>query len=350
MACSRQSQSFDEPQASNSESFTMPVNPTASVLKSGNVFVEVRRDIVLDYEIILDAAINPDKDILAISIDEDLWLYDAATLVPLWKYEGRVDNEPPGKAVWSPDGEQLLLWRNHHDNWTASIVDGESWHEIQQLAGDTFRAGNPRWSPDGSQIAFASHDGFAHIWDVDRDEELVALAAKVGSGNPLSWSTNGERLAVGGQGLVSVWDTHTWQPIYEFEYDLGGYGYNWIGNMVWAPDGEMLAGIAGSSSHKWLWNVDERTSEELPHLGSISNAVLWSQDGTSLVFGGDGKIQVLDVTSNTLVTELTSAAYRVVEFVWLKDETQLLVVGANRIEIWDMENHQLIRTVNVGEK
>ncbi len=67
-----------------------------------------------------------------------------------------------GDAAWSPDGTQIVFASNHaEDRWrlpgadiyTLPIVEGKA-GELHRLTDETLVCGSPSWSPDGKTIAF----------------------------------------------------------------------------------------------------------------------------------------------------------------------------------------------------
>lgn len=350
VACSSQKVSSDTRVTTTplTLSIEQPVTPLAdSTPASVTTSAGSTRETGFGHGTIMSAALSPNKDQLAVLTTEGLWLYDVDTLEIRRIYKDISETDMLRDVAWSPDGDQLVLWYNHYYSWTASVTDIDTGRKIRFLGGDTLDANNPSWSPDGSRIAFPSRDSFVHVWDLQQGEELIVLDAQVESVSPVVWSPDGSLLATGGIGFVKVWDSDNWQEHYEFEFDLGGPGYNWIGDLAWSPDGKLLAGIAGSSGDKWIWNTIEKTSQQLPHLGVIPDALTWSSDGSYLVFAGDRGIQVLNVIEEREVSVLETTIFRIEELEWLPDKSHLLAVGFNQIELWDVESSQLVQKVEI---
>jgi TolB protein len=64
------------------------------------------------------------------------------------------DPAPDRSPSWSPDGTQIAFASRRADNWDLYLMraDGSG---IRRLTADRAYDGEPAWSPDGTRIAFA---------------------------------------------------------------------------------------------------------------------------------------------------------------------------------------------------
>ena len=66
---------------------------------------------------------------------------------------------------WSPDGQQLVFQRARQRGsrwfsvWTLTLVSGEARHPTEIAHSDSFACVAPRWSPDGSAVAYTAISG-----------------------------------------------------------------------------------------------------------------------------------------------------------------------------------------------
>jgi Tol biopolymer transport system component len=170
-------------------------------------------------------------------------------------------------ASWSPDGQKILYQSS--GMWA---VDPDGQTEVYLGHGDC-----PVWSPDGSQIAFASDNGLGVV----------------------NTDGGGRRL------LVDL-----------AELDLPESDDKQVDSAVWSPDGGMIAFGAGAfipdPSDVWeqtgtlihgVWIVDADGSNlrQLAADFAESNDASWSPNGGSIAFtsrnGDDWDIYVADVVS-----------------------------------------------------
>jgi TolB protein len=185
------------------------------------------------------------------------------------------DPAPDRSPVWSPDGTQIAFASRRADNWDLYLMraDGSG---LRRLTEDAAYDGEPAWSPDGARIAFSSSRGG------DLDIYLLELAsgavARV-TDSPVadyesSWSPDGLSLA------FTSWRDDN-QEIY-VAY-LGGLAEGVIPapqNMsnhpapdrssAWSPDGRRLAFISDRDGIGNLYALDMRS-------GGLQRAGVWNR-------------------------------------------------------------------------
>jgi dipeptidyl aminopeptidase/acylaminoacyl peptidase len=109
-------------------------------------------------------------------------------------------------GCWSPDGKRLAYVRTREgkqrhlrDLWIAD-ADGAN---ARQVTHDLASVAAPRWSPDGTMIAFAASstagNSLSYLWLLDVDGGEPRLPAGRGlqlEGSHIAWHPSGERIAV----------------------------------------------------------------------------------------------------------------------------------------------------------
>jgi Tol biopolymer transport system component len=174
------------------------------------------------------------------------------TLLPLWSPDGRTVayqtitdsrdelNVVPASGgasrrvavgsfvtvTWSPDSSQLAFaTRIPVDGISIVGRDGKGLHVLRTKAGVNF----PEWSPDGREIAFAaSQAGIVLIRSDGSNEHTLTIA-----GNSPAWSPDSKRIAYSGD--VGIWIVNR-----------DGTGRRQLtrgddAQPVWSPDGRSLA-------------------------------------------------------------------------------------------------------------
>jgi TolB protein len=192
----------------------------------------------------------------------------------------------------------LVFQSNRHatyEVYTANI-DGSN---VARLT-TTGRNGQPRWSPDGTRIAFTSwRSGRAEVWTMNADgtDQQRVVALEHGAYMP-DWSPDGARLAFSaerGDGNFDVYvvnaDGTNLQRITSTE--------SWYGPR-WSPDGSRLAVRRFESTvdcpcigtlpqcpcngRLALLNPDGAGVQLLPRTGECDAWPEWSPDGRHIVF------------------------------------------------------------------
>jgi eukaryotic-like serine/threonine-protein kinase len=250
---------------------------------------------------------------------------------------------------WSPDGSRLRVSVGNHNAGTSSLweiqSDGTHLHPLLPGWNNPSEECCGNWTPDGKYFIFQSvHDGKTQIWSLPEGGSLFRKAGskptKLTTG-PLSYSepvpsADGKRLfAIGFQsrGELARFNQKTRQ----FEPYLSGISADGVD---FSRDGQWVAYVLRPEGNLWRSKLDGSESLQLtfppmraflprwspdqkqiaftgvlhgrhgqnylvPASGGIPQPVLpedwnvsdpnWSPDGTSLVFGSEATIDIVDL-------------------------------------------------------
>jgi WD40 repeat protein len=202
------------------------------------------------------------------------------------------------------------------------------------------------YSPDGSQIASASYDHTAIIWDAETGDLLFVLE---GHGENLSglsrtgingvdFSPDGAWLATAGRdGTARIWDTRTGEELLVLNHTSG------LLDVRFSPDGSLLTTASDElDATAVLWNVS--SGEQLVTLPQVHGDRIWavdfSPDGRRLATsGGDGSIKLWQVEDSGKRVDLiatllghTGSAFDVS----FSPDGQVLASISVEMKLWDL--------------
>lgn len=219
---------------------------------------------------------------------------DATTLV-----SGSLNiQSDPARILWASDGRHLVFPAIIGQGAPEVYVAAADGSDLRSLA-PQLQPSDPAWSPDGTQIAFRGRSVAdlesvgLYVVGVDGvDPRLVGTAKRTSPLTlawtflQLNWSPDGSQIAfasigpfpVGGY-VIAVADVAS-----GVTYDLTAGDYD--GQPLWSPDGRWIAFLRGpvnGAQGVGLIRPDGSDLRILAGAQTSMNTISWSPDGTSIV-------------------------------------------------------------------
>lgn len=286
------------------------------------------------------------------------------------------------KMTWSPDSRFLAFDVNsgRPEEAMIMVVEVSSPEDARILTQGHW----PRWSPDGSRIAFKRGDfTSSQVYSIRPDGSDLVSLGDMGpeARSELTWSADGEsvefirsapaaqhlyavELATGAvvrsPGTISkipftgprryVWLSPNGDEIafvmYDFEKQGGGEA-GWFtmdilsgeltqvtddaraGDVFWSSEGIRIAYSTGLGG-VYVTESDGSAPRQISGVANFFGPMAWSPDGRSLAFFGNTNIHVVDVetTDETIIAAgLTGDSNSLAALEWSPDGTELLYVA-----------------------
>lgn len=157
-------------------------------------------------------------------------------------------------AAFSPDGRWLATthWPTGTQEPGANGATVWDWRSQEVVAFLPGLANNLSWSPDGDGLA-VSLDGRTIMWDVARDAVIHELVGHRGWVQDVTHSPDGTIIATGGwDGDVRLWDAATGTQTAHFTGDVGVHRLRFHPNRPWLAIGRFAGTV-----HVWTLDTEE---------------------------------------------------------------------------------------------
>ncbi len=201
---------------------------------------------------------------------------------------------------------------------------------------------NPIYSQSGTPNPLLPPD--LQVITAKNVDELTQLSV-LGQGwlNEVTWSPNGQRLALASAAGVWIYNVNN----FETSPTLLSSYHNVTTTVDFSPDGNIIAGsivdLVTEESTIILWSFE--TGEELSTLNSNQHRIIdisFSPDGALLASGDGRRIVIWDIA--TLTEKLSLEGSGPVQF--SPDGEYLAIANRRSVEIWDWENDILVATLS----
>lgn len=150
-----------------------------------------------------------------------------------------------GEPRWSPDGTQIAFTDSYGEIF---VINSDGTHR-RSLKDQTGSGSTPDWSPDGKKIIFVSRrSGLWQIYVAIVDGANVAQLTHLPTASYPRWSPNGRKIA-----FYKLGDAREGGGIYVMDEDgtnisqLTHYPLQKVANLAWSPDSTQIVFSAGNA-------------------------------------------------------------------------------------------------------
>jgi WD40 repeat protein len=248
-------------------------------------------------------------------------------------------------VAYSPDGSRIVT--ASHDG-TARVWDARTGIQLQVLTGHTSGVRTAAFSPDGSQILTASSDGTARIWDGRTGSQLLILKTpeKVYFA---AYSADGARIVTSSTSGLQIWSAHAGMLLTQLTAQPAGIpDEGFAPTAVFSPDGTRIVATAVDHTAR-VWDV--RTGTQLLVLRGHRDTLMpaaYSPNGTRiLTCSYDSTARIWDASTGAQLTLLSGPKGYCFGAAYSPDGRNIATaLGDKTARIWDANTGKQLRVLS----
>jgi WD40 repeat protein/tetratricopeptide (TPR) repeat protein len=260
-------------------------------------------------------------------------------------------------SVFSPDGQQIATASKDH---TARLWDAKT-GKLLAILRHQDAVIHVTFSPDGQHVATASNDGTARLWEVSTGRQLAILEHQDKVWHVV-FSPNGQRVVTASTDRTArVWEVNTGRQVWVLE---GHEGH--VNHVDFSSDGQyILTASRDKTARIWDANTGKLLTTLAGHKDSVKNAY-FSPDGQHVVTTSaydhtsrlwdvktgrqlfifeeqDNRAEKHNIAENELYASYGARA------VFSPDGKKLLTMGVTKVSLWDTKTGKLLNRLAESE-
>lgn len=250
-----------------------------------------------------------------------------------------------GTPKWSPDGTQIAFHGRSSFTSQPAIylmnADGSNVHLLPVVPGNLADGRLYDWSPDGNKIAYTYYSNSVkyNIIVSLTDGNVLNLTNnndKIIDSHP-KWSPDGNKIAfLSNRDYIN--DNSSRNDLYIMDSNgknvkrLTVYGENL--NYIWAPDQSIILSVSSvpdNKNNKGIYKIDTTGNIRILYGQSGPDGLAISNDGKQLAFSHNGQLRIINlplVTGNILNISIPTDL-RYIPVGWSADDKALLVLSSD---------------------
>ena len=265
------------------------------------------------------------QHVVSASSDQTAQVWDVRPGEALRRYLGV--GSQPRFVHWSPDGRWVVL-----GSWSARLFDSTT----AQAREFHIHAGGPvacaQFSPDSQRMVVGSTDVHVLVWDLTREECVLALPTSQGARSACFHPDGHQILTAGYGGTAALWDVRTGQLLQSLPIEAASF-------VRWAEfslDGRHLLTEAAQTIRIWDLTHSRFSTPWHAHDQEVK-AAHFSPDATRVVTASrDGTARVWDSASGAAVTPPLLHRGEVNEAAFSPDGTRLITASKDHTaRLWN---------------